>query len=202
MKPLDRLSEYLGAIERRLRLIALTRGIAVTAGMALALTIVAVLVINQFAFSNGSVIGARVFLFLGLAFAIAAALIIPVIRLNRRNAARRAALRRLRRITGMMSAAAMANARPRNRKTRAPITLPLEKANWLMTSTATMVSANATPAVTAMPRVSAVRRSRRSMAPRYSLKRSKGFIPPPLYQPKDVDSPAKTRPMPATAPPA
>jgi len=90
MKPLDRLSEYLGAIERRLRLIALTRGIAVTAGMALALTIVAVLVINQFAFSNGSVIGARVFLFLGLAFAIAAALIIPVIRLNRRNAARRA----------------------------------------------------------------------------------------------------------------
>jgi len=90
MKPLDRLSEYLGAIERRLRLIALTRGIAVTAGMALALTIVAVLVINQFAFSHGSVIGARVFLFLGLAFAIAAALIIPVIRLNRRNAARRA----------------------------------------------------------------------------------------------------------------
>ena len=93
MNPLDRLSEYLGAIERRLRLIALTRGIAVTAGMALALTIVAVLVINQFAFSNGSVIGARVFLFLGLAFAIAAALIIPVIRLNRRNAARRAEAR-------------------------------------------------------------------------------------------------------------
>ena len=93
MNPLDRLSEYLGAIERRLRLIALTRGIAVTAGMALALTIVAVLVINQFAFSNGSVIGARVFLFLGLAFAIAAALVIPVIRLNRRNAARRAEAR-------------------------------------------------------------------------------------------------------------
>ena len=93
MKPLDRLSEYLGAIERRLRLIALTRGLAVTAGMALALTIAAVLVINQFAFSNGSVIGARVFLFLGLAFAIAAALIIPVIRLNRRKAARRAEAR-------------------------------------------------------------------------------------------------------------
>src|ERR1019366_3906203 len=93
MKPLDRLSEYLGAIERRLRLIALTRGIAVTAGLALALTIAAVLVINQFAFSNGSVIGARVFLFLGLAFGIAAALIIPVIRLNRRNAARRAEAR-------------------------------------------------------------------------------------------------------------
>src|ERR1022692_967626 len=93
MKPLDRLSEYLGAIERRLRLIALTRGIAVTVGCALGLTILAVLVINQFAFSNGGVVGARVFLFLGLAFAIAAALILPVIRLNRRNAARRAEAR-------------------------------------------------------------------------------------------------------------
>ncbi len=36
MKPFDRLSEYLGAIERRLRWIALTRGAAVTAGAALA----------------------------------------------------------------------------------------------------------------------------------------------------------------------
>ena len=90
MKPLDRLSEYLGAIEKRLRLLALTRGIAVTAGLALALTVLAVLVINQFAFSNPSVIGARVFLFLGLAAAIAAVLVIPVIRLNRRHAARKA----------------------------------------------------------------------------------------------------------------
>ena len=64
MKPLDRLSEYLGVIERRMRLLALTRGAAVTAALALALTVVAVLVANQFAFSNRSVIGARVFLFL------------------------------------------------------------------------------------------------------------------------------------------
>src|SRR5947207_8341960 len=90
MKPLDRLSEYLGAVEKRLRLLALTRGIAVAAGLALALTVVAVLVINNFAFSNPSVIGARVFLFLGLAFALGAALIVPVIRLNRRHAARKA----------------------------------------------------------------------------------------------------------------
>src|SRR5215510_10172117 len=90
MRPLDRLSEYLGAVERRLRLLALTRGIAVTAGLALAFTVLAVLVINQFAFSNPSVISARVFLFLGIAFAVAAALVIPVIRLNRRHAARKA----------------------------------------------------------------------------------------------------------------
>ena len=44
MRPLDRLTEYLGAVERRLRLLALTRGIAVTAALALALTVVAVLV--------------------------------------------------------------------------------------------------------------------------------------------------------------
>ena len=60
MKPLDRLSEYLGAIERRMRLVALSRGAAVTAFSALALTVIAVVVANQFAFSNGSVIGARV----------------------------------------------------------------------------------------------------------------------------------------------
>src|SRR5262249_50324928 len=93
MKPLDRLSDYLGAIEKRLRLLALTRGIAVTAGLALTLTVLAVLVINQFAFSNPSVIGARVFLFLGIAAAIAAALVIPVIRLNRRHAAQKAEAR-------------------------------------------------------------------------------------------------------------
>src|SRR6266702_4127514 len=90
MKPLDGLSAYLVAVEKRLRLLALTRGIAVTAGMALVLTVVAVLVINQFAFSNPSVIGARVVLFLGIALAIGAALIIPVIRLNRRHAAKQA----------------------------------------------------------------------------------------------------------------
>ena len=90
MKPLDRLSEYLGAVERRMRLLALTRGAAVTAAAALALTVLAVLVANHFSFSSGSVIGARVLLFLGLALALAAALIVPVIRLNRRRAARAA----------------------------------------------------------------------------------------------------------------
>jgi hypothetical protein len=89
MKPLDRLSDYLGVIERRLRILAWTRGAAITAVAALALTVLAVLVANKFAFSDGSVLGARLFLFLGLALAIAAALVIPVIRLNRRHAARR-----------------------------------------------------------------------------------------------------------------
>jgi hypothetical protein len=90
MKPFDRLSDYLSALERRLRWVAITRGAAVTAAAALALTVIAVVVANRFAFSNPSIAGARIFLFLGLAFAIAAALIVPVIRLNRRRAARQA----------------------------------------------------------------------------------------------------------------
>jgi hypothetical protein len=93
MKPLDRLSEYLGAVERRMRLLAVTRGAAVTAAAALTLTVLAVLMANHFSFSKGSVLGARVLLFIGLALALAAALIVPVIRLNRRRAARAAELR-------------------------------------------------------------------------------------------------------------
>ncbi|MBV9506659.1 MAG: hypothetical protein JO323_16830, partial [Acidobacteriia bacterium] len=93
MRPLDRLSEYLGAVERRLRLMAVTRGLAATAGAALVLTLAAVLVANYFAFSTPSVTGARLLLFLGLAFAIAAALVLPIMRLNRRRAAREAETR-------------------------------------------------------------------------------------------------------------
>ena len=43
MKSLDRLSDYLRAVERRMRLLAFTRGAAVTALAALALTVLAVL---------------------------------------------------------------------------------------------------------------------------------------------------------------
>ena len=87
MKPLDRLSDYLGAIERRLRWLVVSRGAAVIAGAALVLTVAAVLLANHFAFSQPSVLAARVLLFLGLALAIAAALILPLLRLNRRRAA-------------------------------------------------------------------------------------------------------------------
>ena len=87
---MDRLSEYLIAVERRLRLLAVTRGIAATAAAALIFTVVAVLWANHFAFSSLSVVSARVLLFLGIALAIAAALVVPVIRLNRRRAAREA----------------------------------------------------------------------------------------------------------------
>src|ERR1035441_3237156 len=93
MKSLDRLSDYLRAVERRMRLLAFTRGAALTALAALALTVLAVLMANYFSFSKGSVLGARVLLFIGLALSLAAGLIVPAIRLNRRRAARAAAAR-------------------------------------------------------------------------------------------------------------
>jgi hypothetical protein len=90
MTPLAGLSAYVASLERRLRVLAVTRGVAASTVAALVLTVVAVLLANRFAFSNASVVGARLLLFLGLAFAIAGALIVPVIRLNGRRAARQA----------------------------------------------------------------------------------------------------------------
>src|SRR5579862_4536271 len=93
MRPLDGLSAYLGTIERRLRVLAVTRGVAASAAAALIFTLLAVLLANYFVFSNPSVLTARVLLFLGLAAAIAGALIVPLMRLNRRRAARTAETR-------------------------------------------------------------------------------------------------------------
>jgi hypothetical protein len=90
MNPLDLLARYLSAMERRVRLLTLSRGSAVTAIAALVFTVAAVLWANYFAFSNSAVLVARLALFLGLAGAIAAALIVPLVRFNRRHAARAA----------------------------------------------------------------------------------------------------------------
>ena len=90
MNPLDLLARYLSAMERRVRLLAFSRGSAVMAIAALVLTVAAVEWANAFAFSNSAVLVARLALFLGLAGAIAAALIVPLVRFNRRHAARAA----------------------------------------------------------------------------------------------------------------
>jgi len=88
MNPLTGLTEYLGRVERRLRMLAVTRGVAVTAAAALVFTVLAVLLANYFAFSDPSVTGARLLLFVALALALAIGLVVPVLRLNRRAAAR------------------------------------------------------------------------------------------------------------------
>jgi hypothetical protein len=88
MNPLTGLTEYLAKVERRLRLLAFTKGAAVTAAAALIFTVLAVLAANAFAFSDRSVTGARVLLFVALALALAIGLVVPLLRLNRRKAAR------------------------------------------------------------------------------------------------------------------
>ena len=87
MNPLTGLTEYLGRVERRLRVLAFTKGAAITAAAALVFTVLAVLLANAFAFSNPSVAGARVLLFVALALALGIGLVFPMLRLNRRNAA-------------------------------------------------------------------------------------------------------------------
>jgi hypothetical protein len=58
--------------------------------VALVATLVLVLITNAYAFSDGSMTGARVILFLALAFALGFGVLLPLIRLNERRAARRA----------------------------------------------------------------------------------------------------------------
>ena len=88
MNPLTSLTDYLRRVERRLRILALSKGAAITAAAALVFTVLAVLLANAFAFSDPSVTTARVLLFVALALALGIGLVVPLLRLNRRNAAR------------------------------------------------------------------------------------------------------------------
>lgn len=88
MNPLTGLSDYLRRIETRLRFLAVTKGAALIAAAALIVTVLAVLLANAFAFSDPSVTFARVLLFVALALALGVGLIVPLLRLNRRHAAR------------------------------------------------------------------------------------------------------------------
>jgi len=55
MNPLTGLTEYVGRVERRLRMLTLSKGAAIAAAAALVFTVLAVLVANFFAFSDPSV---------------------------------------------------------------------------------------------------------------------------------------------------
>ena len=90
MNPLDLLSDYLRKVERRLRLLAWARGAALAAAAALALTVTLVLIANSFAFSAASLAASRTALVIALALALGFGLIVPLLRLNARRAARKA----------------------------------------------------------------------------------------------------------------
>lgn len=89
MNTVEILNRYLHSAERRLKVFALSRGAAVTALVALGLTIGLAFIANEFAFSAGIVLVSRLLLFLALAMAVTFVAIVPLTRLNRRNAARR-----------------------------------------------------------------------------------------------------------------
>ena len=90
MNPIDRLNNYLRQLEARMRLAALTRGGALTLAVAAAATLLLVLLMNALSFSGVIVQWSRVALFLALAVALAFGIVIPLLRLNRKRAARRA----------------------------------------------------------------------------------------------------------------
>jgi len=90
LNALDQLNGYLQKLEKRLRFLAVSKGTSLVAVSALAITVLLVWIINGYAFSAASLLWARVLLFLALAVAVAFGLVIPLLNLNRRNAARKA----------------------------------------------------------------------------------------------------------------
>jgi hypothetical protein len=90
LNALDQLNAYLQRLESRLRLLAFSKGTSLVTVSALLVTVLLVWIINRYAFSPTSLLWARVLLFFSVGTAIAFGLVIPLLRLNRRNAARRA----------------------------------------------------------------------------------------------------------------
>src|SRR5580692_3615550 len=90
MSARQELDSYIRQLERRVRLDTLSRGAAILASAALGATVLLVLLANARAFSGGTVVGARLVLVCILLLAAGFGLAIPVARLSRRRAARRA----------------------------------------------------------------------------------------------------------------
>ena len=90
MNALDQLNAYLRRLEGRLRLLAFSKGTSLLTVCALLATVLLVWITNRYAFSTASLVVARILLFLSLATTIAFGLVIPLLGLNRRSAARRA----------------------------------------------------------------------------------------------------------------
>ena len=86
----DQLNSYIQHVERRLRLGAMLRGAAILTSVALAATVVLVLITNALAFSRWSITSARLALLFALVLAVTFGIALPLTALNRRRAARRA----------------------------------------------------------------------------------------------------------------
>jgi hypothetical protein len=90
MNTREHLNQYLRGVETRLRWLIVSKGAAIAAGVALGATIALVLFTNALAFSSASLAWARFLLFVSLAVALGFGLVLPIVRLNQRKAAKRA----------------------------------------------------------------------------------------------------------------
>lgn len=88
MNAVDLFREWIASVERRLRRRALVRGAAIVAAAALGGTLAGVWLSNKYAFSEPSVLWARLGLFLCIALAVVLALAIPLLRASRRSVAK------------------------------------------------------------------------------------------------------------------
>jgi len=88
MTALEQLNAYLRRLELRLRLFAASRGVALVASLALALTTLLVWIGNRWQFAGRVVLPLRILLFLSLAAAVSFLLAIPLLKLNRRRIVR------------------------------------------------------------------------------------------------------------------
>ncbi len=85
--PTEKLQDYLNRIRVRLQVTTASRGLGATAVVALILTVFCVYIANRFAFSDSSVVSARTLLFGSVVAIVVFALIRPLMRLGRGNAA-------------------------------------------------------------------------------------------------------------------
>jgi hypothetical protein len=88
MTALEQLNAYLRRLEWRLRFFAASRGAAIVAGLALALTVLLVSISNRYAFAQNVVLPLRITLFVALALAVSFTLAWPLLKLNRRRVTR------------------------------------------------------------------------------------------------------------------
>ena len=80
------LNSYIANLHQRLRLHAWLRGAAIFTGTALAVTIVLVLILNQFAFPDRGIVVARLSIFVALGIAAALGLALPLMKLTHAHA--------------------------------------------------------------------------------------------------------------------
>src|SRR5271169_1788976 len=78
----DQLNSYIERLEKRLRLGAWLRGAAILTSVALAATVVLVLITNALAFSRWSITSARVVLLFAITFAVSFGIAFPLKALN------------------------------------------------------------------------------------------------------------------------